>query len=98
MTQTKEEEKRELKDLVVLVKRMLKSWISRMRETVGEKDYIEGYYIEMVELVERTGDRDDYDNKEKEKVIWNIVDMIEAMNEEVEKEVEKAKIEAEEAA
>ena len=58
-------EERELEDLVKMVKRMLKGWRERMREMMGEKDCIEEFYKEKLELVERTGDRDDYDIKEK---------------------------------
>ena len=65
MAQTKKGEERELKYLVKMVKRMLKGWRERMRIMMGEKDYMEEFYKETVELVERTGDRDDCDNKEK---------------------------------
>ena len=73
------------------MKETLKGWKEAIMENIGENDYIEEFYKETLELVERTGDRDDYDVKEKEKVMENVLDTIMAMNKAVRKEVEKAK-------
>ena len=62
---------------------------------MGEKDYIEQFYKKTGELVERTGDRDDQEDKEKEKFGGNVVDTIDVTKEGVEKAVEEAKRRAE---
>ena len=49
----------------------------------------------MGELVKRTGDRDDQEDKEKEKFGGNVVDTIDVTKEGVEKAVEEAKRRAE---
>ena len=74
-----------------MVKKTLNGWKEVMTEKIGENDYIEEFHKETLELVEKTGDRDEYDVKEKEKVMENVLDTIMAMNKAVRKEVEKGK-------
>ena len=50
-----------------------------MTAMVGEKDDIEETYKNMLELVEKTEDRNDYDIKEKEEVMDNVMEMIMAI-------------------